>query len=276
MVHDTMWRKLLNVLPHGYNMAEEDWQRRHRLMLWVLGVHVPALVAFGLVLGYPPRTLVYVVITPVAAVTLGYMLRRHRRTASVTVTGRACVLLGGARRAHTRRHRGALPLLHHHRVHRALPGLGAAPLQHHLHRDQPRDRLGVATDVDLRSRRGAGGPVAVVGDPRCGGADGLRRSDRFLAVHRGVPAREGHAGPQARRFRDQPAAVHRRPAHQPRPPQPEPAAPAAGDHQPDGGVRAGPRRAVRPVRAGSHRHPRAAQRREPARALRRATAAHLE
>ncbi len=86
MVHDTMWRKLLNALPHGYNMAEEDWQRRHRLMLWVLGVHVPALVALGLVLGYSPRTLVYVAITPVAAVMLGYMLRRHRRTASVTVT----------------------------------------------------------------------------------------------------------------------------------------------------------------------------------------------
>jgi len=86
MVHDTMWRKLLNVLPHGYNMAEEDWQRRHRLMLWVLGLHVPALVALGLVLDYAPRTLVYVVITPVAAVMLAYMLRRQRRTASVIVT----------------------------------------------------------------------------------------------------------------------------------------------------------------------------------------------
>ena len=81
MVHDTMWRKLLDVLPHGYNMAEEDFRRRHRLMLWVLGVHVPALVALGLTLGYAPRTLVYVAITPVVAVTLGYMVRRHRRTA---------------------------------------------------------------------------------------------------------------------------------------------------------------------------------------------------
>ena len=61
MVHDTMWRKLLNALPHAYNMAEEDWQRRHRLLLWVLGVHVPALVALGLALGYAPRTLVFVV-----------------------------------------------------------------------------------------------------------------------------------------------------------------------------------------------------------------------
>ncbi len=86
MVHDTMWRKLLDALPHGYNMAEEDWQRRHRLMLWVLGAHVPALVALGLALGYAPRTAVFVAIAPLAAVTLGYLLRHHRRTSSVAVT----------------------------------------------------------------------------------------------------------------------------------------------------------------------------------------------
>ncbi len=86
MVHHTMWRKLLNALPHGLNMPEEDWRRRHRLMLWVLGVHVPALVALGLALGYAPRTVVFVVISPLVAVTLGYVLRHHRRTSSVTVT----------------------------------------------------------------------------------------------------------------------------------------------------------------------------------------------
>ena len=39
MVHHTMWRKLLDALPHGHYLAEEDWQRRHRLMLWILGLH---------------------------------------------------------------------------------------------------------------------------------------------------------------------------------------------------------------------------------------------
>jgi signal transduction histidine kinase len=87
MVHDTMWRKLLNALPRGYNLTEEDWLRRHRINLWVLGLHVPALAVFGLVLGYAPSTMALVLVTPVAAATLGYRLRRYRRTSSMAVTG---------------------------------------------------------------------------------------------------------------------------------------------------------------------------------------------
>ncbi len=87
MVHDTMWRKFLDAVPRGYNLAEEDWQRRHRIMLWVLGLHVPALGIFGLAFGYTPQTMALVLIPPVAAETLGYLLRRHRRAASVGVTG---------------------------------------------------------------------------------------------------------------------------------------------------------------------------------------------
>src|SRR3954470_15937993 len=87
MVHHTMWRKLLYALPHGHYLAEEDWQRRHRLMLWILGLHVPGLVALGLVLGYTPRTLTLVVIPPLALVGLGHLLRHHRRPSSLTVTG---------------------------------------------------------------------------------------------------------------------------------------------------------------------------------------------
>ncbi len=87
MVHDTMWRKLLDTLPRGYNLTEEDWQRRHRINLWLLGLHVPALAGFGLALGYAPLTMALVLITPVAAATWGYRLRRCRRTSSVAVTG---------------------------------------------------------------------------------------------------------------------------------------------------------------------------------------------
>src|SRR6185312_14164069 len=86
MVPRTMWRKLLDALPHGHYLAEEDWQRRHRLMLWILGLHVPALVALGVVLGYTPRTLTLVAIAPLALVGLGHLLRHHRRPASLTVT----------------------------------------------------------------------------------------------------------------------------------------------------------------------------------------------
>src|SRR4249920_3435902 len=87
MVHDTMWRKLLDALPHAYLQADEVWQRRHRLLLWVLGAHVPVWVAFGLLLGYSPHTMILVSIPPLAAVTLGYLLQGHRRVASLMVTG---------------------------------------------------------------------------------------------------------------------------------------------------------------------------------------------
>ena len=68
-------------------MTEEDWQRRHRIMLWVLGLHVPALAVFGLALGYAPSTMALVLIFPLATDALGHRLRRHRRTSSVMVTG---------------------------------------------------------------------------------------------------------------------------------------------------------------------------------------------
>ena len=87
MVHDTMWRKFLDALPHAQSLTEEDWQRRHRIMLWLLGLHVPALGVFGLALGYTPETMLLVLILPVVAVALGHLLNHHRRTASVTVTG---------------------------------------------------------------------------------------------------------------------------------------------------------------------------------------------
>ena len=86
MVHHTMWRKLLDALPHGHYLAEEDWQRRHRLMLWILGLHAPGLLALGLALGYTPRMLTLVVIPPLALVGLGHLLRHHRRPTSITVT----------------------------------------------------------------------------------------------------------------------------------------------------------------------------------------------
>jgi signal transduction histidine kinase len=81
-----MWTRLLNTLPRGYTLEETEWQRRHRLLLWVLGLHVPALAVVGLIMDHPPLTLATVLIVPALAVVLGWMLRRHRRTASVIVT----------------------------------------------------------------------------------------------------------------------------------------------------------------------------------------------
>jgi hypothetical protein len=36
-----MWKSLIDILPRGNTLGEDDWQRRHRLLQWVLIVHVP-------------------------------------------------------------------------------------------------------------------------------------------------------------------------------------------------------------------------------------------
>lgn len=86
MVPITMWKWLLDVLPHGYALDEKDWQRRHRLLLWLLGLHVPALAVLGLALGHSPATMGILLVGPLACVLLGHALRHHRRTSAVVVT----------------------------------------------------------------------------------------------------------------------------------------------------------------------------------------------
>ena len=81
-----MWRRLLDALPRGYTLDEHEWQRRHRLLLWVLGLHVPCIAALALALDKPPLTVAAVLVVPSAAVGLGYLLRSYRRTASIIVT----------------------------------------------------------------------------------------------------------------------------------------------------------------------------------------------
>ena len=40
-------------LPKGQLLPEHIWRRRHAAIVWLLWLHVPALVAFGLFQGYP-------------------------------------------------------------------------------------------------------------------------------------------------------------------------------------------------------------------------------
>ncbi|TQM36869.1 sensor histidine kinase [Pseudonocardia cypriaca] len=82
----SVWRSAVNLVPHGYDLSDSDWQRRHRLMLVVLAVHVPGLLAFGLFLHRPPDAVVLAVAVPAACLLGGRLLRRHRRVASVAVT----------------------------------------------------------------------------------------------------------------------------------------------------------------------------------------------
>ncbi|WP_250558590.1 sensor histidine kinase, partial [Pseudonocardia lacus] len=86
MVQSTMWQALLDRLPRGYTLEEQDWQRRHRLLLWVLALHIPGLAAFALVLQSGPAVLLGSIAVPLLCLVAGRFLGRYRRTASVVVT----------------------------------------------------------------------------------------------------------------------------------------------------------------------------------------------
>src|SRR6266508_1430616 len=68
---------------------------------------------------------------------------RHRRLG--LLLGRAGWFLAGL-------DRGAFPFLHHDRVHRAVSGLAAVPLEHRLHGRQPRRGFRVEPEPDLQSQ----------------------------------------------------------------------------------------------------------------------------
>jgi diguanylate cyclase (GGDEF)-like protein len=46
-------RRLRLVLPKGRLLPDSEWRRRHRALVWILSLHLPALLAFGLLRGYP-------------------------------------------------------------------------------------------------------------------------------------------------------------------------------------------------------------------------------
>ncbi|WP_346281731.1 ATP-binding protein [Pseudonocardia sp.] len=78
--------RLLAYLPRGNLLDDKAWQRRHRLLQWVLLLHVPGLALFGLWLGNRPAVVGYVLIAPVVALVGGYAIKQ-RRLASFFVTG---------------------------------------------------------------------------------------------------------------------------------------------------------------------------------------------
>jgi hypothetical protein len=123
-----MWKSLIDILPRGNTLSEADWQRRHRLLQWVLLVHVPVLAVIGLALGNPPLPLAIALTIPVLCAVAGRLLRQHRRLGSGAVTAGlvwcSTVLVGI-----TNGTIESASTSHHHRLHRALPGLGAVPAE---------------------------------------------------------------------------------------------------------------------------------------------------
>ena len=58
-------------IPHGVMVSDEEWQRRHRTLLVLLAVQIPALFAFGLWRGFGVDHLLLELAVPVAAVAAG-------------------------------------------------------------------------------------------------------------------------------------------------------------------------------------------------------------
>jgi signal transduction histidine kinase len=76
---------MLDYLPRGNTLDDETFRRRHLLLCWVLGLHVPALFAFGLWQGYDIRHMVLEVTPPTAALVFA-RLARNRRVAAFFAT----------------------------------------------------------------------------------------------------------------------------------------------------------------------------------------------
>jgi signal transduction histidine kinase len=77
--------QLLTYLPRGNMLDEEVWRKRHRLLQWVLAIHLPGLFLFGLGAG---RSLSYTLLTvaPLPLCIAGGMLTQYRRFASISIT----------------------------------------------------------------------------------------------------------------------------------------------------------------------------------------------
>ena len=72
-------------LPHGNTLDDRTFSRRHRFLCWVLGLHVPALFAFGVARGYDPAHVALEMTVPLACLAFA-RLAANRRVAAFFVT----------------------------------------------------------------------------------------------------------------------------------------------------------------------------------------------
>jgi signal transduction histidine kinase len=72
-------------LPRGNTLDDETFRRRHLLLCWVLGLHVPALFVFGLYQGFGVQHSAVEVAVPLATLAFARMAR-NRRVAAFFVT----------------------------------------------------------------------------------------------------------------------------------------------------------------------------------------------
>ncbi len=72
-------------LPRGNTLDDETFRQRHLLLCWILGLHVPALFAYGLAQGFGARHSALEVAVPLACLAFA-RVARNRRVAAFFVT----------------------------------------------------------------------------------------------------------------------------------------------------------------------------------------------
>lgn len=72
--------RIQEFLPRGNTLDDTEWHRRHRLLGWVLLLHVPLLVGIGLALDHTPASVAIAVVAPLVCLLLGHLVG-HRRWA---------------------------------------------------------------------------------------------------------------------------------------------------------------------------------------------------
>jgi signal transduction histidine kinase len=78
--------RVLDYLPHGDLVTDEQWGRRHRFLLWVLLSLCPGLAIFGLAVGDGPELSLGIALIPAVTALGGWLTRGHRTTGSLFVT----------------------------------------------------------------------------------------------------------------------------------------------------------------------------------------------
>jgi signal transduction histidine kinase len=76
---------ILDYLPRGNMLDEQEWHKRHSLLLWILLIHLPALFVFGLVLHHSAAITALALIPPLVCLIAGRLTPR-RRLSSLFVT----------------------------------------------------------------------------------------------------------------------------------------------------------------------------------------------
>ncbi len=79
--------RLLDYLPRGNLLDDAAWRQRHQLVLWVLGLHLPALFVFALVLQHSLLTTFLGLIPLIGCMLLGVATPQRRVASFFTSAG---------------------------------------------------------------------------------------------------------------------------------------------------------------------------------------------